>query len=312
MQKVIAFKLMDAAFEMLEKIGEFHLGFVDSSTLQKVFGCELEKPPSMTDAQADDWKNLIVGFSVSKWSLISTIARFASKSEEMHELVDIAEIFKMCLLALESAKYKAVLAIFHCMQTLVCLLHVKIPSVLIKQSISLTRVILDEAANTPAWYYLYIEACIDYFFQPAVLMREDLAGGMDSVAAEFLDHIVHEVGTKRKNIVARLTKNLYLFWSSREGAQSRVALQPYIMELLLYGPLREETEERLATALSACNLQNEPMEERVSLVESLSIGSDYLVRVHMNSLLLHLDLTDRDSRLFGISVIDGLLDAEYR
>ncbi|PJF18675.1 hypothetical protein PSACC_01518 [Paramicrosporidium saccamoebae] len=307
LQKMVAFELMALSFRMLERVGSFHLGFIDPLIIEAIVDCELEKPPRLSDAQTEEWDALLLAFSVSKWALVSTIARFAQRSDEMHSLIDIPSVFKKCLERLESAKYKSVLAILNCMRQLVMLQHIS--SDLIGEAITLSRAILDETANTPIWYYLYLEALIDFFFQPAILMRDDLAGSIDSPAGHLLDHLLHHVGVKRKNIVARLTRNLFSFWCSDAGHSSRVALQPYVSELLLYGPQREEGEERLATALTLSNHQESVEGERREVVEALGSGCDYLVRVHMNTLLLHLDPEARDDCAFAITILDDLLDS---
>lgn len=307
LQKMIVFELMAIAFAVLERIGTFHLGFCDPMSLQNVFSCELEKPPRMTDEQAEDWDALIIAFSVSRWTLISVIARFSRQSPELADLVDLDEIFHRCLLALESAKYKSVIAIFDCLRILASL-STEIPLTTISQAITLAQRVLEEAADTPVWLYLYAEAFIDFFVQPALLNREEVSGGTDSLAGRVLHYLIHELGRTRKNIVPRLARNLRTFWGSPAGHASRLALLAFFIELLLYGPAREESEDRLAQALARTHTSVRSQEERGAAVDTVAASSDYLVRTSMNSVILHLDpLVDEDSK-FARTLFDDLLD----
>ena len=336
LQKVISFSLMDMGFVHLEAVSSFHLGFVDQAVLRGVFATELEKPPAMSSLQAEDWNGLVAAFDESRWSLVATMARFSIHSAEMHSLVDVATVFEQCIDALEAASYGSVLAIFDCMRILVAippfenamskaddqsfnaneeeeeeshspLLQPTIGLKAIEDSVAVSKRIIEETANTPAWYYLYLESFIDYFFQPALLTRLDVAGDCDSLAAHVLSDLL-DIGVNRKNIVARLSKNLHAIWSTLYARASLWALQPLFMQLLLYGPVRDDTEDRLAYALTRDNVNDTDAAEKALMIESASVGSDYLVRVHMNSILLHLDPQSTEDHAFALSVVDDLLD----
>ena len=221
----------------------------------------------------------------------------------MHELVDVATIFGQCLEALEGAKYKSVLAILDCMRTLITLTdddcRPLVSQKLIEQSVDVVTIIIEEASNTPTWYFLYFEAFIDYFFQPALFLRVDLAGDCDSLAANVISYILQTAGS-RKNIISRLARNLRQIWSAPEGRESRKALQPLIPTLLSYGPSREETEDKLAHSLTHANNINQEG-------EALALGSDYLVRVNINSILLHLERDNAVDHSFALAVLDDIL-----
>lgn len=308
LQKMIVFELMSISLGTLERIGTFHLGFRDSENLENVFSCELEKPPRMTDEQADDWDALLIAFSVSRWTLIAVIARFSRNSPDMTDLVNIDEMFLKCLLALESAQYKSVIAIFDCLRILASLTNELSPSS-IAQAINVSKLVLQESAATPIWLYLYTEAFIDFFFQPALLCREDVGGDMDSLVAHVLDYLLHDLGRVRRNLITRLARNLHAFWGSPLGRASRLALLPYFTELLLYGPVREESEDRLAQALARSHTTDRNLEERGAAADAVAASSDYLVRVSMNSVILHLDPAEAQDRQFALTLFDDLLDS---
>lgn len=302
LQKLVVIELMVSSLKILHEAKAFHLGFsITSRTLEEISTMELEKAPGMTDIQAEEWNNLVLTFSVGKWTLLATIAAFTMASKELRGMVDIAALFQRCLLALESARFKSVLAILDCMKVLVALGEDSEPLIsttLIRESIRVSLELLDDTYSTPVWYQLYLETFIDYFFQPILLSRNDIAGDPEGLAGELIHQLLHPTGgTGCKNVVAHLAKNLVAFWSTPQGHPSLLALQPFFTELALYGPIREQSDDRLVAAL---NHRNQPGE--------MALGSDYLARVHMNSLLLHLDREALDDRNFALVMIDDLLD----
>lgn len=311
LRKLVTFGLMARLLRVLEQIEVYHLGFTGTAvSLQCFFDCELEKPPRLSDSQADEWDNLVIAFSVCKWSLISTLARFSHCAPEIHRVFPVAQVFERCLLALESAKYKSVLAILECMRGLTEIPPADQISVqMVEESIAVLRSVMDEMASTPVWYYLYAEGFIDYLFQPALLARSDLAGGVDSPLGCVLDYLIHGAGVRRKNVVARLARNLASFWSTAAGHANRMCLLPFVAELLQFGPSREEGEDRVAQSLTLSNHQEDSSTQRSRVVESLAAGADYLVRTQMNSVLLHLDPAQEPDHDFALAIFDTLLDS---
>lgn len=66
-------------------------------------------------------------------------------------------------------------------------------------------------------------------------------------------------------------------------------------------------EERHSVSLAVLNAQELTGRGRAAVIEALSRGSDYLVRVNMNSVLLQLDPNDAEDHKLAMDVLDELL-----
>jgi hypothetical protein len=174
----------------------------------------------------------------------------------------------------------------------------------LEEALRVSRRLLEESATQPAWFNVHAESLINFFIQPALLSRDDLLGDFLPRTLDFL----LDLAVKRRGISAKLSQNLYAFWSQKEGRRSLRSLQSYFMRLVHFGPVREELEDRLAESLTLDNHRNDSLGDRSYAVQRLTLGSDYLARVRMNSLLHHIDPADESDRTFALSVFDDLLD----
>lgn len=319
LRKMITLSLMELATRRLESLcqdgGSSHHLF-DQRLLGLVTECELERPPGLTDSQAEEWSSLLAAFSSARWRLVATMARFSrSRQDDRHRrFMDLQLVFRQALDALEAAHYRPVLSVLDCMRTLLSLppvwdddtqeYYYEIAEVDLRDALSIVQRLLEEASTTPGWFYLYIEAFINCFVQVTLFERNDLLEG--ELLPDILNYL-HRVGGSRRNVMALVAHNLYSIWRSPRGRPSLIRLQGHFVQMLLWGPMREETEDRLASALTLRNHQAGPKEERWATVEQLSLGSDYLVRVHMNSLLLHLDRTSEADCHLAYDVLNDLI-----
>lgn len=81
---------------------------------------------------------------------------------------------------------------------------------LVKKAFEVSKNVIGEVSDSPAWHYLYMQSFIDFMFQPqTVLMRPDL----EAVIKDSIDWIM-TIGGRRQNIVTRLANNLQVSWSS--------------------------------------------------------------------------------------------------
>lgn len=319
LRKMITLSLMELATRRLESLcedgGSSHHLF-DQRLLGLVTECELERPPGLTDRQAEEWSSLLAAFSSARWRLVATMARFSRSRQDdhRHRFMDLQLVFRQALDALEAAHYRPVLSILDCMRTLLSLppvwdddnkeYYYEITEADLRDALSIVQRLIEEAGTTPGWFYLYIEAFINCFVQVRLFERSDLLEG--ELLPDILNYL-HQMGGSRRNVMAPVARNLYAIWRSPRGRPSLIRLQGHFVQMLLWGPMREETEDRLASALTLKNHQAGPREERWATVEQLGLGSDYLVRVHMNSLLLHLDRTsDADCHL-AYDVLNDLI-----
>ena len=305
LRKCIILSLMSTSFIHLSRVGNYSADFINEQIIVRIFELELERPSTMTSSQSDDWLELVSSFAEARWKLISTIATFSKDSPTFASFIHIPDLFSHCLDALESASYRSVLAIFACMKVLVQLAPTSSllsPSI-IAESATIAFRLMEEIHSTPVWYFLYFESFVDYFFQPILLLRDDLAGGNngeESLVARTVRKLIL-LAEKRKNLLPRLARNLHRVWNTLEGrSKSLMGMRSIFLQLLTYGPPRENVEDRIAGALTESNVEGN---------FDADIGSDYLVRVMMNDILLHMKSDDFQDKRIALSIVDDLLDS---
>jgi tRNA(Leu) C34 or U34 (ribose-2'-O)-methylase TrmL len=306
--KVALLQSMGTVLTVLKEIEFYEVKFFSPNHILAIFDLSLDKPvASMTAAQFDDWSELQISFVGAKWRLLGIVAGFFHHSTATAELVDLEETFERCLVALESAKYRAVPAILHCLEILLPLLMSKnrrIPVRLLKEALNIGRELMRSHFDAPKWLDVYAHAFISFFFQPCLITGEAIKDGAlhgpEGIVREAFWYVLNDLGPIRKGLVAQLSYNLAQAWASQPGC--RHAYIQEIAQLLLYGPIRDQAEAK-HTSLATFSQHLGEVEE-----DEDEIGQDYMTRVHLITLLNHLDPTLDSDHEFAMALLGLFLD----
>lgn len=297
--KIACLELTAVYLRSLNSVGFHQLSFFTHAHLLLVFDCEPSRPPAdqMTPTQAGAWSDLQVSFVAAKWRLVSTIAGFFAASP----VVDAVETFERCLVALETAKYGAVPAIFGCLTELLGLLPKDdLPYELISESLATGRDLLDSHYDSPRWFDVYATSFLDYALHPLLLAErphDQALHGPDGVVRDALHYALSELCPRRRGLVNRVAGRLFEAWRHPSGRDSRDAYIDEALQLLLYGPLRDESESHMT--------QKGDSEEDIA---AYAPSHDYLARVHMLCLLDTLDPLSSQDGAYADHLLRLLLD----
>ncbi len=297
--KIAILEMINTYLMALDKIQFYQVKFFERKHVLQVFDLSVEKPSAthMTPVQYGTWGNLQVSFVAAKWKLISTLTRFfnSDKIDDGNEsLVNVLETFERCLVAFETAKYEAVPSILSCLTTLLPFIPSnKLPYELLEESIHLCQDMLDNHYDTPKWFDIYATSYFDYAFQAYLLdSKDDRLHGPTGIIRKAVEHAINEICPKRRGLINRLTVLLYQTWLKNPYCRSLYVDE--VVQLLLYGPVRDCPEEKFLVA-----------SER-------NPSSDYLTRVYMLCLLDQLDVDVDEDHSFGISLLRIFIDRAVR
>lgn len=127
-------------------------------------------------------------------------------------------------------------------------------------------------SETQRWFDSYAEAFIALFFRKSILNATEESSTLLESLQDIFDFIVAEIGPKRRGIVSLMSSRLGEYWYEFGEALS-LYWRAQLMKLLLYGPVRNSSDETVAARI---NREHVP-------------DSDYQVRVHALTVLNNLE-----------------------
>ena len=299
--KVTMLRMMSQCFDHLGTLPG-HVDFFQNAEILQLYEFDLERAPMQS---AEEWPRVQVSFVAAKWKAVASIVRFVARTPDLTSLISTDEAFSLALEQLEVSQHAAVISIYECLRVLAesPSLSASLVELAVKVSIELLS---GGPSGAPRWFDLYCEAFLGFLFQPCLLGRMDCAEGVRSA----FEHILHRVGPRRRGLVTRMVARLWSYWRSPEGRISRDSCTDDIVQLIIFGPIRDTNEERLAETLTFSRHKGQigKPEEQECTVDSADMDQDYLVRVYINDLINHLDPQCPFDRAFAGLLSEKLLD----
>jgi len=304
--KIACLELICAYLTALDAIGQRDgLKFFERQHMLLIFDLQAARPQShlMTPLQSSAWSDLQVSFSAAKWRLVASAAMFFGASG----VVEVKETFERCMLALETAKYNGVPAIMGCLAELLELLPVHdLPYEMIKESLLLGQDLLDNHYDAPRWFDVYAVAYLEYALHPVLLSSnpsDEVLHGPTGIVRTALNHALESICPKRRGLANRLAERLFSAWTGPTGKTARSQYIDETLALLLYGPMRDSSEDHMASRGTQLELTGDETADTISDHPS----HDYLTRVYMLTMLNRLDPSDPEDHDYALTLLTRLL-----
>ncbi|KAI8074159.1 hypothetical protein BC940DRAFT_290184 [Gongronella butleri] len=253
------------------------------------------------------WGDTTANFTRAKWEALESIVLYSVKIHGTgKQTFDPEHMFSMAIDELESASDAGAETIIDCMAALLQLPWEKQVN-MVSMAVDYATTILREYINSSKMFPLLMGGIIRMIIQPAVLMQTDLNED-DGPVKKVMDTIL-EIGDWRPFIVHDTAKLLHAFWSTHTPAADASMLQytKEIAKLLVFGPPRERSDQRLDAALYRKLASQDTLEESDGTAAMVLNQNDYVVRVLMTDLLLRLDPANSQQHAVAIGVLDQLL-----
>ncbi|OUM64746.1 hypothetical protein PIROE2DRAFT_8435, partial [Piromyces sp. E2] len=190
-----------------------------------------------------------------------------SEKQEIGLIVSPKDVFIYCTEELENATYRSAISIFEFLKDLVDMEWEKTPD-LIDKCFENGYKIIEENISNSKWFTPLIKKYIDFVFQPGLLKLPELNEDDGPIKKAFSRVIL--LGNVKTGIVNYMSTKLFDYWTSniiyfkktmkqkipppntlrnsKEHCQNFFMKQ--LVELLIYGPLREKDDQKLDAAIA--------------------------------------------------------------
>ncbi|RUS24460.1 hypothetical protein BC938DRAFT_473545, partial [Jimgerdemannia flammicorona] len=207
-----------------------------------------------------------------------------------HELsgFDVSAAFERCVEELENASELCAEAVLECLELLISLPWEKSVES-ITRCIDSALEIVNENMNNSKSFPGIILATVNMIFQAELLKLPNLnqeEGPMKKAFSRIL-----KLGDIKPHIVTQCVSRCYGFWRlyTAEALSSLALYKNEVVQMLVFGPLRDREEQKIDSAI-VYKLEGQDIGSDVEGTVELNFTQrDYLVRVQMNDLILHLD-----------------------
>ncbi|ORX56066.1 hypothetical protein BCR36DRAFT_176598 [Piromyces finnis] len=313
---------------------------------------QIKKITSSYEARRLNWGNIIDYLCSSRWQCIEYMLKYSiekSKKMEINISITPKDVFVYCTEELENATYRSAISIFEFLKDLVDMEWEK-TSDLIEKCFENGYKIIEENVSNSKWFNPLISKYIDFVFQPGLLKLPELNEDNGPIKKIFSKIIL--LGNVKTGIVNYMSTKLFNYWTSntvyfKKTLKQKVPLpntlvnskehcQKFFMkqlvELLIYGPLREKEDQKLDAAIALkLKLENNEMNKKKETSENdnekfneideiddiketaewnFSL-KDYAVRVQHNIVLLKLQqstIDNRNDELFAQKLLNYMIN----
>lgn len=225
---------------------------IDSKFVHQMLDLGLEKPcGGFDDDLCKTWPQLADSQAEYKWSVVREYAKHVSLVQRSSDELD--GMFSSATALLPTSQYKSSVSIIKCLQELLrifgeCKEEDKLVSSttqLVDGFCSYLNSVEDEKTK---WFSVYAVGMIDCLFQSDIAQHPKLHDGPDSPLFKFFIYFLETVGPSRRGLFPYMVMQLYpLLKSNTLIRQAYLSVMP---EILMYGPVRNVPEERLADAFN--------------------------------------------------------------
>jgi tRNA(Leu) C34 or U34 (ribose-2'-O)-methylase TrmL len=311
----------------------------------------IKKITTTYEARRLNWGNIIDFLCNSRWECIEYMLKFSIlKNEKQGDEVSVTskDVFIYCTEELENATYRSAISIFEFLKDLVNMEWEKTPD-LIEKCFENGYKIIEENISNSKWFTQLINKYIDFVFQPGLLKLPELNEDSGPLKRAFSRIIM--LGNVKTGVVNYMSTKLFNYWTSNivyfkktfnqkvpppnTLKNSKEHCQKFFMkqlvELLIYGPLREKDDQKLESAIALkLKLENGNLKNRketegmkqenneISEIDDIKETAewnfslkDYVVRVQHNIVLLKLQKATveyRDDEIFAQKLLNYMID----
>lgn len=263
-----------------------------TGAVDRVLAIELDRPSEITEEQWAVWPELLAKFNVDKYSLIGRLALvFRSKDSS------IVKLLVYCLQSLPASKYNSSIALVKCMREL---LAIEMHAPLMARICDALQSLVDDRSESSKWLKSYACVAIDLLCSiPVMACREETLHGNAGCVRLLLERLLEVASSKFGHVAVHMSASLHSLWLMLSKPDKDAVFMEYsslMINLLVYGPSRDLSEEVLAEKLSLTTFH----------LDSGSFSDDFMARVHQICILNSLTESDR---MLSETLMDRLLSS---